>query len=119
MESYRDLKVWAISIDLAAFILKLNGQESMAGFKDLGSALSASVIQISSGIAAAWEKTNPEIKVQEIEKIISETYRLESLIFLAARMGLIQDKSLADIFRIIIEERKMLGELIGNLAREN
>jgi hypothetical protein len=104
---------------MAAFILKLTSQESMSIFKDLGSALSVSALQISSGIPVAWGKTNSELKVMEMENIISESYRLESLIFLAARMGLIQENALADIFRIIIEERKMLGELIENIAREN
>ena len=119
MESYRDLKVWALSIDMAAFILKLNGQESMMAFKDLGSALSVSALQISSGIAVAWERPDIETKSIELGKIVNETYKLESLIFLAARIGLIQESSLSDIFRIIIEERKMLGELVVNLTREN
>ena len=113
--SYREHKVWQASIDLAAFVIRMADSFPGNAQRELASELGASAVAIPSDIASAWEQKDKRKKKARFDLVVTETYRLESLIFLAARLNLMQEKLLSNTFQVIIEIRRMINELIKEL----
>ncbi len=114
--SYRDLKVWQASNDLAAFIIRMADTFQGAASRELASQLADSAIALVTGIAVAWENPDREKKKQGLDKAIAQTIILENLVFLSARMNLLQEKLLGNTFQVLLEVRKLLNELLVQVS---
>lgn len=110
--NYRDLKVWQASNDLAAFIIRMADTFQGAASRELATHLASSAITLVTGISISWEEPDREKKIQGLRQAISQTFILENLAFLSARMNLLQEKLLGNTFQVLKEIRKMLNELI-------
>ncbi len=113
--NYRDLKVWQASNDLAAFIIRMADTFQGPASRELASQLADCAIALVTGIAVASEEPDREKKILGLDKAISHTLVLENLVFLSARMNLLQEKLLGNTFQVLLEIRKLLNELLAQV----
>src|ERR1035441_4646438 len=109
--SYRDLKVWQRSIDLAGNIYRLTSAFPSAEIYGLTSQMRRAAVSIASNIAEGWERHSRKDYSRYVEIAGGSNDELRTQLVIAERLGFDNAKLLAEATAMEDEIGRMLGGL--------
>jgi four helix bundle protein len=115
--SYHELPVWKVSVDLAVIIYKMTSTFPEQHNNGISEELKRGVLDICAGIAQGYQKSAAFERSNELVKVVEMTYRLESLLYVAARLGLLSGNVLVHYTGVLTEIRNMIGKFIRGAKR--
>jgi len=116
MSSFRDLKVWQLSMDLVVDIYKATDRFPQSENYGLTSQLRRCAISIPSNISEGSDRHNPKEFIRFLYISNASLSELETQIEIALRLGYISDASVFNKF--IKQIRSMLSGLISSLQAQ-
>jgi four helix bundle protein len=109
--SYRDLKVWQRSIDLAENIYRLTSAFPPSEIYGLTSQMRRAAISIASNIAEGWGRNSRKDYSRVVEIAGGSNDELRTQLVIAERLGFGNAKLLAEATALADEIGRMLGGL--------
>jgi four helix bundle protein len=111
MQSFRDLKVWNKSHELALVLYKITSKFPKEELFGLISQIRRAVISISTNIAEGCGRgSNPDFN-RFLQIALGSASELESLLILSKDLGYLSEKDFPSLVDQVIEIKKMLASL--------
>ena len=117
IQSYRDLKVWQLAMDLAEKCYKLTRQFPRDELYGMTSQVRRSAASVAANIAEGHGRNSRGEYIQFLRVAQGSLKELETHLILAARVGLISDGLIAQLLSQSEGLGKMLRALIRSLER--
>lgn len=117
IQSYRDLKVWQLAMDLAQKCYKLTRQFPRDELYGMTSQVRRSAASVAANIAEGHGRNSRGEYIQFLRVAQGSLKELETHLILAARVGLISDGLIAQLLSQSEGLGKMLRALIRSLER--
>jgi four helix bundle protein len=114
---YHELPVWKVSVDLAVIIYKMTSTFPEQHNNGISEELKRGVLDICTGIAQGYQKPTAYERSNELDAVVVLTFRLESLLYVAARLGLLSGNVLEHYNGVLTEIRNMIGKIIRSTKR--
>jgi four helix bundle protein len=115
VNSYRDLKVWQLSMRLVEEVYVLTGQFPKAEVYGLSSQLQRSAVSVPSNIAEGHARDSTKEYLRFISISLGSLAELETQFYLAQRLNYIAENCLTNILEITSEVGRMLRGLQKSL----
>jgi four helix bundle protein len=109
--SYRDLKVWQKSIDLAENVYRLTAKFPNSELYGLTSQMRRAAVSIASNIAEGWGRHSRKDYSRYVQMAGGSNDELRTQIVIAERLGFGSPKLLAEATTLADEIGRMLGGL--------
>ena len=109
--SYRDLKVWQRSIDLAENIYRLTSVFPSSEIYGLTSQMRRAAVSIASNIAEGWGRHSRKDYSRYVDMAGGSNDELRTQLVIAERLGFGNTKLLAEATALADEIGRMLGDL--------
>ena len=117
IQSYRDLKVWQMAMDLAEQCYKLTRQFPRDELYGMTSQVRRSAASVAANVAEGHGRNSRGEYIQFLRVAQGSLKELETHLILAARVGLVSDSLIAQALGQSESLGKMLRALIRSLER--
>jgi four helix bundle protein len=117
MMQITDLEVWKSSMDLAKSLYELSRSFPEKDSNGLGFLLRRTVTSLPANIAAAASRKYGKESLQYLQKAKGYVYELETQVYLAERLGFIDQEQLQAALEQIDTARKLLFGFIKHYKR--
>ena len=115
MKSFRDLRVWQQSVDLAELTYRLSEEFPRREHYGLAAQMRKSAVSIASNIAEGQGRRSLNEWLQFLTVSRGSIYELETQLVIAARLGYIDTDALSDILSRMASIRRGLRGLMNYL----
>lgn len=116
MESYRDLEVWKLGMDLATRVIEITRAFPKEELFVMVSQMRRSSTSIPYNIAEVWGKDSTGNYIQSLRNANGSLKELETQVLLAARVGYLTQQVADGIVEMTEREGRMLRSLIRTLG---
>jgi len=117
LQSFKDLKVWQKSSDLATLVYKSTDKFPKSELFGLTNQMRRAVISISSNLAEGFKRNHKKEKTQFYSVAYGSVAELESQIEISYRLNYLSSTDYQKILSLTIEISKMIGGLIKSIRQ--
>jgi four helix bundle protein len=118
INSYKDLKIWQLGIELTVDIYKLSKDFPMEEKYGIISQVRSASSSVPINIAEGWGRNSTKSYCQFLKQARGSLYELETELIIANKIGYLKDDC-KDIFDKITTLSKMINSLINKLENNN
>ena len=119
VRSYRDLKVWAKGMDLAALVYELAKRMPKEEQYRMTSQMLRSVASVSANIAEGYQRATRRDYAHFVSIAAGSLAETETFVLMATRVGLLPESATGPVLALADELSRMLRALREKLAKPN
>jgi len=117
LQSFKDLKVWQKTTDLATLIYKITEKFPRSELYGLTNQMRRAVISISSNIAEGFKRNHKKEKLQFYNVAYGSTAELESQIEISYKLTYLPEEDYKKLLSLTVEVAKMIDGLIKSVRK--
>ncbi|MFK8037720.1 MAG: four helix bundle protein [Crocinitomicaceae bacterium] len=115
IKSYKDLLIWQNGITLAKMTYELCEKFPKDEVYGIQSQVKRSAVSIASNIAEGWGRNYKQSFIHFLRIAKGSLFELETQMIIAKELKFVSNKEVEEIFKLIIEESKMLNAFIKKI----
>lgn len=118
LKSYRDLNVWHKAMDLAVAVYRLTDEFPREEKYGIRSQIQRAAVSVPSNISKGYERKRIGEYLHHLSIARGSLAEAETLLTLAVRLGYIEREQAVEVWRLMQEVGKMLGQIVRLLERK-